>query len=144
MAIASGAFPAVSHAFLVVGRAGFAASCIAVPTCGSRHERQLRLENGTADSCVIANRFQCRWGNINVGGGDLVSVQSECWPNWSYRTTVCGDNMLENSDRHNPEIMCYAICDSKLLASEDQLRDDVTPARGIKIPIATEAGCLPD
>jgi hypothetical protein len=52
---------AISLGFPVVGGAALAADCIAVQICVSRHERQLRLENGTADSRVIANRFQCRW-----------------------------------------------------------------------------------
>jgi hypothetical protein len=53
-------FPAISLGLSVVGRVALA-GCIAVPARGSRHERQLRLENGTADSRVIANRFQRRW-----------------------------------------------------------------------------------
>jgi hypothetical protein len=53
-------FSAISLGLSVVGRVALA-GCIAVPARGSRHERQLRLENGTADSRVIANRFQRRW-----------------------------------------------------------------------------------
>jgi hypothetical protein len=43
----------------VAGCQGRAAS--ACQPGGSRHERKLRIENGIADSCAMANRFQCRW-----------------------------------------------------------------------------------
>jgi hypothetical protein len=73
-----------------------------------------------------------------------VSALSKSLAGSVYRTLVCGDDIFEYLDRHDTKILRDAICYSKLLASQYQLRHDLAPTCGVEIAVATEARCLPD